>query len=452
MTARARALYTKYQTSPVLRSGVWYLVGKFLFKGFTFASVAVFTRLLIPAEYGTTAIFFTWTSIFYIISTLYVEAAILRAKFDYEDDKYRDFLSSVTLFGVALPFVAVVIFALLPESLMLDWFGLSKPLTILALLYAPAIVTLNITLRQWEAAHRYKPNVYVTIGIEAGEIILSVLLILIPPLLIAGYPPYMGRIWGYMIANGGAGLLLLARMVWQGRLRFRRKYIAYALLLSVPLIPHALANMALSQFDRVMIDQYTGRAEAGIYSFAYQIGSLVFVVWTATNTAWGPWFYARMKDESYAIIRRRVKQYMLGFAGITAALIAAGVLFVPLLGTEAYRGAARITPVIMASGFFVFLYSLYVNVEFHERKTWYIAAGTVVAAAINIILNLIFIPRYGYLAAGWTTLAAYACLFFIHAAVVRLVLKTPDVNHFPLAVLLGGLVTALAAGLYVMGA
>src|SRR5215207_8066860 len=249
MTTRARSLYRKYQSSLVLRSGMWYLAGKFLFKGITFASVAVFTRLLLPAEYGTTAIFFTWTSIFYVISTLYVEAAVLRAKFDYEGDEYRDFLSSVTLFGVALPFAAVAIFALLPESVSLDWFGLSKPLTILALLYAPAIITLNVTLRQWEASSNYKPNVYVTIGVEAGEILLSVLLILVPP----------------------------------------------------PLIPHALANMALSQFDRIMIDQYTGRAEAGIYSFAYQIGSLVFVVWTATNTAWGPWFYARMKDESYAI-------------------------------------------------------------------------------------------------------------------------------------------------------
>jgi O-antigen/teichoic acid export membrane protein len=451
LTTRARSLYRKYQSSLVLRSGMWYLAGKFLFKGITFASVAVFTRLLLPAEYGTTAIFFTWTSIFYVISTLYVEAAVLRAKFDYEGDEYRDFLSSVTLFGVALPFAAVAVFALLPETVSLDWFGLSKPLTILALLYAPAIITLNITLRQWEASSNYKPNVYVTIGVEAGEILLSVLLILIPPLLIAGYPPYMGRIWGYMIANGGVGLFLLARMFLRGRLRLRREHIAYALMLSVPLIPHALANMALSQFDRIMIDQYTGRAEAGIYSFAYQIGSLVFVVWTATNTAWAPWFYARMKDESYAIIRHRVRQYMLGFAGMTAALILGSVVFVPLLGTDAYRGAARITPVIMASGFFVFLYSLYVNVEFHERKTWYIAAGTVAAAVINIVLNLIFIPQYGYLAAGWTTLAAYACLFFIHAAVVRLVLKTPDVNRFPLAVALGALLTALAAGLYLAG-
>src|SRR5215216_1718643 len=161
MTTRARTLYRKYQSSLVLRSGMWYLAGKFLFKGITFASVAVFTRLLAPDSYGTTAIFFTWTSIFYILSTLYIEAAVLRAKFDYEGEQYRDFLSSVTLFGVALPFAAVVLFALLPESLSLDWFGLSKPLTILALLYAPAIVPLNITLRQWEAAHRYKPNVYV---------------------------------------------------------------------------------------------------------------------------------------------------------------------------------------------------------------------------------------------------------------------------------------------------
>ena len=54
------------------------------------------------------------------------------------------------------------------------------------------------------------------------------MLILIPPLLIAGYPPYMGRIWGYMIANGGVGLVLLARMFLRGRLRVRREHLGEA--------------------------------------------------------------------------------------------------------------------------------------------------------------------------------------------------------------------------------
>lgn len=443
-------IFHRYRTSILLRSGVWYLAGKFLFKGLTFASTALFTRLLLPDEYGTAAIFFTWTALLYVITTLFIEASVIRAKFDYGSEEYDSFLTSITLFGVGLPFVAVAVLAALPDSVPQSLFGLSKPLAILALLYSPAVLTLNVTLRRWEAESDYKPNVYLTVIIEFGEILISVALILALPLLVTGTSPAMGRIWGYMIANGGVGVVLLLRLLARRRIRIRREHLAYALPLTVPLIAHSLSNMMLSQFDRIMIDRYTGLANAGIYSFAYQIGSLLFVIWTATNTAWAPWFYQKMKEAQYEIIRARLNTYMLGFAGLSAVLILGSPLLVPLLGSEAYQGATRIIPVIMASGYFVFLYSLYVNVEFHEKKTWYITAGTISAATLNVILNLIFIPRYGYLAAGWTTLASYVWLFLVHAFIVRVILKAPKVNHFEVALATGAGMIALATVMFVL--
>lgn len=61
----------------------------------------------------------------------------------------------------------------------------------------------------------------------------------------------------------------------------------------------------------------------------------------------------------------------------------------------------------------IFAYSLYVNIEHYYKKTPYITVNTIIAAASNIVLNFIFIPRYGYIAAAYTTLASYFISFCI---------------------------------------
>ena len=55
----------------------------------------------------------------------------------------------------------------------------------------------------------------------------------------------------------------------------------------------------------------------------------------------------------------------------------------------------------------------------YMEKTVGMAFGTVTAALINIGLNWLLIPRYGYIAAAYTTLVGYACLLVIHFFLAR---------------------------------
>ena len=64
------------------------------------------------------------------------------------------------------------------------------------------------------------------------------------------------------------------------------------------------------------------------------------------------------------------------------------------------------------------LYTLFVNVEQFKKKTIGMAIASAVAASVNLLLNWIFIPRYGYLAAAYTTLVGYLCLLCIHMFLV----------------------------------
>ena len=89
------------------------------------------------------------------------------------------------------------------------------------------------------------------------------------------------------------------------------------------------------------------------------------------------------------------------------------------MGGKAYADAIFVLPPVMAGCVFQFCYTMYVNIETYEKKTGKMALATMTGAVVNIVLNYIFIPRYGYVAAAFTTLVGYSVLFVVHFMVVK---------------------------------
>lgn len=88
-----------------------------------------------------------------------------------------------------------------------------------------------------------------------------------------------------------------------------------------------------------------------------------------------------------------------------------------ILGSKKYLGAIpAVTPVLLG-GFFAMAYTMPSIIEYYKEKTIHIAIGTGMAAIINIVLNAIFIPRYGYVAAAYTTLISYFCYYLYHSLI-----------------------------------
>ena len=88
-----------------------------------------------------------------------------------------------------------------------------------------------------------------------------------------------------------------------------------------------------------------------------------------------------------------------------------------------YYDAIWIMPPVSVSAFFMFMYSLFCNVEFYYEKNKFVTVATCTGAAANILLNYIFINLFGYFAAGYTTLACYIILavahYLFHKRVIR---------------------------------
>ena len=71
-----------------------------------------------------------------------------------------------------------------------------------------------------------------------------------------------------------------------------------------------------------------------------------------------------------------------------------------------YMDAIYVIPPIACSVYFIFVYSLYSTIEYYYQKTKSIALATTISAILNLLLNTVCIEKFGYYAAGYTTLFA----------------------------------------------
>lgn len=143
---------------------------------------------------------------------------------------------------------------------------------------------------------------------------------------------------------------------------------------------------------------------------------------------WSPWAYDMMSSGNTKALKRASIPYILFFGIVVFFFLLIGPEILLLMGGSSYNTAVEVLPPIMVSVVFQFVYSLYVNIEFFNKKQIYIAIGTSIAALVNFGLNIIFIPAYGYIAAAYTTLAGYIVLFFVHFFFVKHLGKTNYYN------------------------
>ena len=67
---------------------------------------------------------------------------------------------------------------------------------------------------------------------------------------------------------------------------FSNKALRYMLAYSLPLLPYTIGNVVLSQIGRIIINKYYGQTDVGLYSFAYNIASLLTLVLSSLHLAW----------------------------------------------------------------------------------------------------------------------------------------------------------------------
>lgn len=180
----------------------------------------------------------------------------------------------------------------------------------------------------------------------------------------------------------------------------------------LPMVGWFFASSILSFSDRIMIGIYNGTADAGIYAANYNlvsasIGLISMPVLVAA--------YPHLMKEWSNNNKTKVS-YWLGV--ISSNILTIGIILVGLIWLFAsdianiflgptFREGYLLMPIVFA-GMVAMSFAHYAHkpFEFFEKSTQMMLIALSIAG-INILLNVYFLPIYGYIAAAWTTLFSY---------------------------------------------
>lgn len=406
--------YKKLPTS--IKATFWFVIASFLQKGISFITVPIFTRLLTAEQYGQVSIYQSWLSIIIIFATLSLWGGVFNngmLKFEDDRDKFISSIQGLSTIVTILFFIVYLIFHDFFNSVI----GFSTPLILVMFAQLLVIPALNYWMAKQRFDYKYKKLVLITILMSIITPLLGVLAVF------STEDKGIARILSAALVQICVGIIFYIFNMAKGKVFFHKKYWKFALGFNLPLVPHYLSGIILNQSDKIMIDKFSGTDKAGIYSLAYSVAMLLTILITSINNSFIPWTYKRIKERKYSDVGD-ISKFILLIIGVTILfLVALAPEVVKILAPDEYSEAIWVIPPIAVSVYFIFLYTLFANIEFYFEETNFIMIASIIGAALNIILNFLFIPVFGYFAAGFTTLFCYIIFSFAHYYFMKKVCK-----------------------------
>lgn len=406
-----------YQSlSAPVKASFWFTVCNFLQQGITMLTIPVFTRMLTTRQYGVYTVYQSWYAILSIFATLNLSAGVFNnGMIKYEEDK-SGYMSALQGLSTTVT-VGLFIIYLIGMDFWNRCLGLSSLFITSMFLQALLVPAYLFWSARQRFEYRYKALIGVTLIIAAGSPMIGILSVLS-----TSYKAE-ARIFSFVLVQAGVGLVFYILNFYKGKLFYFRYYWKYALTFNIPLLPHYLSLTLLGQVGRIMINDMAGEEKAAIYSVAFNISLLISLVTQAINNSFIPYTYKALKDKRYHDIGDNANRLLVLVGAATVIAMLLGPEVIRLFAPKEYFEAVWIIPPAIAGAFFAFLYPLFGNIEFYFEENIYIMLASILGAVVNVVLNLIMIPRYGYMAAGYTTLICYMLFGICHCLFYRKVSK-----------------------------
>lgn len=390
-----------------VKASTSYTICSILQKGLSFITLPLFTRILTTKQYGQYTVYSSWMSILTIFITLNLAYGTFQTAMVKFQDKRMEYSSSIALLFTSLGLLFLTIYLPFQNA----WNKLFELPTFIMVFMTVEIVFNGITdcwLQRNRFEYKYKSVIVVTLS----KAILSPLLafIMVNSFQEKGY----ARIVGYAIINIVFGLIIYINTLKKGKTFFKKEFWKYALSFNIPLIPYYVSQMIFNTSDRIMISHICGTDQAAIYGVAYSLAIVLNFVINAINASYSPWFLIQLKTKE----GQKNQKVSFNLATIVAMglwlIIAIAPEFIAIMAGEDYASGMWAVPPVAISILLLFYTQLFDRVLFFYEKKFLLVIGGLLPCILNLILNYIFIPYYGFVAASYTTLASYVLFAFIN--------------------------------------
>lgn len=415
----AKKLIDKYRNmADPVKASLWFLICGFLQKGMSMLTTPIYTRIMTESEYGRNSLYTSWYNIIFIIVSLELAAGVYSRGLIKNEERADAFSSAL----LSLSTVCVLFFSglyFIFHSQINELTGMSTYLMIMMLIETWSTIAYQFWSNKERVAYRYKKLVVLMITYTLLRPIVGVMAVLAAD----GQHQVEAKVTATTLVNLVLFCGLYFSMMKKGKTFFDKEFWKYALSFNLPLIPHYLSQVILNQSDRIMIGKMCSEAAVGYYSVAYSLAMVMQIFNSAVSSTMNPWIYRSIKNGTYNRIAPVSYSILTAIAGVNFAMVALGPELLRIMAPGSYYEAVWAIPPVTVSVYFMFLYNLFATFEYYYNKTHWVMIASVGSALLNIGLNALFIPKYGFVAAGYTTLISYVLCSVAHYLFMRRVTK-----------------------------
>lgn len=418
-------LVDKYKKlNPQARASLWFLFANVFQKMIMVIFTPVFTRVMTTEEFSKYAVFQSWEAIFTVFATLNISSyATAKALVDIKEDK-DGFIFSAEVLTVILTVIIFVGYIVLHFTY--GWFD-DLPLFIMISLFCDIIFVAVFNF--WSQLERYylRYRALVIVSLFIGVFSPAIAFLLIRYSSKIGLYKGWARIVSVVLLNGIVAICLFFISCKKSHFKVYIHYWKYCITYCIPLIPHFLAAAFLQKASQLFVDHYAGGNASGIFSLANSLALMMMVFNDALTKTLVPWTYKKLSEKNFKEINNPIMLSLIaiGVLDLLMCLVAPEVVII--FADSAYRDAIYAIPPLVGVCFLGFLYNAYTNIEYYYQETKYVSFASIIAGVSIVILESIFVPRFGYIAAAYATLISYC----IYAIMHYLFMKKTISKHIP---------------------
>ena len=383
--------------------GLSSIVGRFL----NYLLVPLYTATLSAASggYGVITNIYAYVALALVLLTFGMETTYFRFTNKTHTDSETVYGTTLITVGtISLMFAVLVVLLLDPISQLMGYGDHPDYVAVMAITVAiDAFLCIPFAhLRQQRKSIKFA-------ALKLLNIVITILLNLI-------YFYFMdGKDVGYVFYINMASTLLLALCLiteyatfrWKLDMKLLRTMLSY----SWPILILGIAGILNQTADKMLFPYiYEGsdmREQLGIYGACSKIAMIMAMITQAFRFAYEPIVFAGVKDKDQHEMYAKAMKFFIIFT-LLAFLMVVGYMDILkyIIGSDYWPGL-RVVPIVMAAEIMM---GIYFNLSFWYKvidKTIWGAIFSGIGCAVLIIVNVLFVPKYGYVACAWGGFAGY---------------------------------------------
>jgi O-antigen/teichoic acid export membrane protein len=372
----------------------------------------VIARRLGPVGFGTIDLLTTILTLASVVAILGMDSGLARSYFDFDrhQQRERQIVVRTALVSVVGLSVAVSIALAVGALFFAEVLETTRPSAgrIAAIVVACTLLPFSNAVLMARETLRLERRRSFYVGVTTLQAAVGVTGALVLLLMGAGPAGYFA---GLILGAVAALAVCLTANLFAGRgVAVDRDHLRTMLRYGLPLVPAALATWVIFAIDRSLLAAISGMFAVGYYALASKIAAPLFLALNAFGVAWIP-FILSQPSHRQRELRARALTAVACATGIGYVLILLlSPQLITILGGSAFHQSSRAVPGI-ALGWLGWGIAFVLTTEFMiSRRTKIVGIGTIVAACVNVLLNVILIPPFGFVGAAWATAATFALL------------------------------------------